>query len=200
MPLLPEQFLGCSQRSDAVGIFFAPASLGLDSSRFHSSLNKVSKRMKPESLPTKEAIENSDSWKLFRKFLAAKGLRVTNQRIAIFQAAFYTEEHYTAEDLLVIARELDKSVSRATVYRSLPILTESGLIKQVDIGKDHKFYLSNRNATTFKAQVICLDTDKILEVDAPFMEWYGRAVTEKLGLELVSQRLQIQARAAKPKS
>jgi len=148
-----------------------------------------------ESLhPSFEEIQNSDSWKLFRKFLSTRGLRVTHQRIAIFQAAFYSDDHYTAEDLLVESRVLDPSVSRATVYRTLPILTDSGLVKEVDIGKDYKFYMSNRNATTFKAQVICVDTDRIIEVDAPFMEWYGRAVTEKLGLQLVSQRLQIEAR------
>jgi Fur family transcriptional regulator, ferric uptake regulator len=144
--------------------------------------------------PSFDEIQNSDSWKIFRKFLTSKGLRVTHQRIAIFQAAFYSDDHYTAEDLLTAARSIDTSVSRATVYRSLPILTESGLVKEVDIGKDYKYYMSNRNATTFKAQVICVDTDRIIEVDAPFMEWYGRAVTQKLGLQLVSQRLQIEAR------
>ncbi|MCG8527042.1 MAG: transcriptional repressor [Opitutales bacterium] len=141
-----------------------------------------------------DALEQSDSWKIFRKFLGTKGLRVTHQRMAIFQAAFYEEDHYTAEELLEHARELDRSVSRATVYRTLPILTESGLVKEVDIGKDYKFYMSNRNATTFKAQVICVDTDRIIEVDAPFMEWYGKAVTEKLGMKVVSQRLQIEAK------
>ena len=141
-----------------------------------------------------EELQQSDSWEIFGKILSTKGLRVTHQRIAIFQVAFYSDDHYTAEELLTQARILDKSVSRATVYRTLPILTESGLIKEVDIGKDYKFYMSNRNATTFKAQVICVDTDKIIEVDAPFMEWYGRAVTEKLGMKVVSQRLQIEAR------
>jgi Fur family transcriptional regulator, ferric uptake regulator len=136
----------------------------------------------------------SDAWGVFHKYLIAKGLRITHQRKAIFEAAFNTEDHYTAEELLERARKLDRSVSRATVYRSLPILTESRLVKEVDIGKDYKLYLSNRNATTFKAQVICVETDKIIEVDAPFMEWYGRAVAEKLGMQVVSLRLQIEAR------
>jgi Fur family ferric uptake transcriptional regulator len=146
---------------------------------------------------SRETIESSESWKMFRKFLTTRGLRVTNQRIAIFRAAFYSEGHYAAEELLENARQMDRSVSRATVYRSLPILIESGLIKEVDIGKDYKLYHSNRNATTFKAQVICSDTNEIIEVDAPFMEWYGRAVTERLGMELVSQNLQIKARLVK---
>lgn len=130
----------------------------------------------------------------FREFLSSKGLRVTNQRLAIFDAAYQHEDHFTAEELLEAARAIDETVSRATVYRALPILTQSGLIREVDVGRDYKFYMANKNATTFKAQVICVETDKIFEIDAPFMEWYGKTVADKLGMEVVSQRLQVMAR------
>ena len=129
----------------------------------------------------------------FKEFLTSKGLRVTNQRIAIFDAAYGHPDHFTAEDLLDRAREIDDSVSRATVYRALPILTESSLIREVDVGRDYKFYMANRNVTTFQAQVICLDCDKIFEIDAPFMEWYGKTVADKLALNVESQRLQVTA-------
>ena len=59
----------------------------------------------------------------FKECLTSKGLRVTNQRLAIFDAAYGHPDHITAEDLLERAREIDDSVSRATVYRALPILT-----------------------------------------------------------------------------
>ena len=130
----------------------------------------------------------------FKEFLNSKGLRVTNQRMAIFDAAFGMEDHFTAEDLLEKARAVDSSVSRATVYRALPILTESNLIREVDVGRDYKFYMANRDTRTFQAQVICVDCDKIFEIDAPFMEWYGQTVASKLGLEVVDQRLQVSAR------
>ncbi len=129
----------------------------------------------------------------FKEFLTSKGLRVTNQRLAIFDAAYGHPDHFTAEDLLERAREIDDSVSRATVYRALPILTESNLIREVDVGRDYKFYMANKNATTFQAQVICLDCDKIFEIDAPFMEWYGKTVADKLSLNVESQRLQVTA-------
>ena len=133
----------------------------------------------------------------FKDFLSAKGFRVTNQRISIFEAAFQHVEHFTAEDLLDSSRKIDPSVSRATVYRTLPILVESNLIREVDVGKDFKYYMANRETKTFQAQVICVETDSIYEVDAPFMEWYGKAVTEKLGMVPISQRLQIVARPMK---
>lgn len=129
----------------------------------------------------------------FRKFLTQKGLRVTNQRLAIFDAAFAQKEHFTAEQLLDYARAIDDSVSRATVYRTLPIMTESALLREVDIGTGEKFYYPNSGGTTQVAQVVCLDCDKIFEISAPFMEWYGSTVSSKLGLTPVSQRLQVSA-------
>lgn len=131
----------------------------------------------------------------FKKFLVSKGLRVTNQRMAIFDAAFDLNDHFTAEDLLDRSRQLDDSVSRATVYRSLPILTESGLIREIDVGHDNKYYHSNRQTRTFQAQVICADCGKIFEVDAPFMEWYGKTVCDKLNMIPETQRLQVTARS-----
>lgn len=129
----------------------------------------------------------------FRQYLTQKGLRVTNQRLAIFDAAFDRKEHFTAEQLLDYARAIDDSVSRATVYRTLPIMTESALLREVDIGTGEKFYLPISGDCTQVAQVVCVDCDKIFEISAPFMEWYGSTVSSKLGLTPVSQRLQVSA-------
>lgn len=131
---------------------------------------------------------------LFKEYLDKHDLRVTGQRVAIFEAVFDQESHFTAEELLDKARAIDKSVSRATVYRTLPILLESGLMREVDIGKTLKFYLaSDPDEAIQQAQVICQDCDKIFEVPAPFMEWYGNSVSSRLGLTAVSQRLQVTA-------
>ncbi len=135
----------------------------------------------------------------FREYLTGKGLRVTNQRLAIFEAAFKNSEHFTAEDLLTHARAIDRSVSRATVYRTLPILTESELVREIDVGRDYKFYLASRGNHIEKAQVVDVESDKIYEIDAPFLEWYARSIAEKVGLEPISQRLQVQARPIRRK-
>ena len=138
-------------------------------------------------------VSNDASREKFRQYLTKKGLRVTNQRLAIYDAAFEQKDHFTAEQLLDYARVIDDSVSRATVYRTLPIMTESALLREVDIGTGEKFYLPITNNTTQVAQVVCVDCDKIFEISAPFMEWYGSTVSSKLGLTPVSQRLQVSA-------
>ena len=131
----------------------------------------------------------------FKSFLADRSLRVTGQRMAIFDAAFGTDssDHYTAEELLDRARIIDESVSRATVYRTLPIMTESGLLREIDIGKNLKYYAANPDQETQQAQVVCLDCDRIFEINAPFMEWYRNTVSSRLGLTPVAHRLQVHA-------
>lgn len=138
-------------------------------------------------------VSNDAAREKFKAYLATKGLRVTDQRLAIFEAAFAQKEHFTAEELLDHSRAIDDSVSRATVYRTIPIMTESALLREVDIGKNLKYYLPNADNNTQVAQVICMDCDKIFEISAPFMEWYGSSVSSKLGLTPVSQRLQVSA-------
>lgn len=129
----------------------------------------------------------------FQSYLGEQGLRVTNQRLAILDAAFAQKEHFTAEQLLDRARAIDDSVSRATVYRTLPLMTGSHLLREVDIGSGEKYYLPAGTGSTQVAQVVCVDCDRIFEISAPFMEWYGSTVSLKLGLKPVSQRLQVSA-------
>ena len=146
-----------------------------------------------QAVPSKTGKLN-EARETFKVFLGKKGLRVTSQRLAIFEAAFRHKDHFTAEELLEHARRIDRSVSRATIYRTLPILTESTLVREIDVGRDYKFYLASHGKHIDQAQVVDIESDKIYEIDAPFLEWYARSSAEKIGLEAISQRLQVQAR------
>ena len=147
-----------------------------------------------EPAPSPDGKQFTSAQETFKKYLAKNGLRMTSQRLAIFEAAFGQQEHFTAEDLLAHARKIDASVSRATIYRTLPILTESQLVREIDVGRDYKFYLASHGKRIDQAQVVDVESNKIYEIDAPFLEWYARSIAEKVGLEPISQRLQVQAR------
>ena len=139
-------------------------------------------------------MKNSTAPMNFGEVLASVGLRSTRPRLTIWEAAYYYEGHFTAEDLLVAARKLYSKISRATVYRALPDLIRSGILSELNVGRDFKYYESTRNAGTFKGHIVCTNCDKIIEFDAPFMDWYGRAIAEKNGLTFITQHLQITAR------
>jgi Fur family transcriptional regulator, ferric uptake regulator len=125
------------------------------------------------------------------QFLSQKGLRRTAQRTAILDAAFTTHDHYTAEDLLRMSRRRDATVSRATVYRTLALLNESGLLKELDLGKDHKYYDPNYTRHPNHHHIICNDCDKIVEFESEDIEKLESEITHKLGFSIGSQHLEI---------
>ena len=131
--------------------------------------------------------------KRFLEFLAQKGLRVTSQRQAIIETVFGTQQHFTAEQLLEWSRQRDKTVSRATVYRTLPLLTESGLVREMDFGKDCTFYDPNYAAHPRHNHIVCQDCEKIVEFESEKIEELENEISHRLGFSLRAQRLQITA-------
>ena len=137
------------------------------------------------------APEKLEAKQRFLDFLAQKHLRITSQRQAIVETVFGTDEHFTAEQLLEWSRERDKSVSRATVYRTLPLLTESGLVREMDFGKDYKFYDPNYADHPNHSHLICQDCDKIVEFESDKIARLESQISHELGFSIQTQRLQI---------
>lgn len=126
-------------------------------------------------------------------YMADKGLRITSQRKAIIDAAFSTSNHYTAEELLERAREVDSSVSRATVYRTLPVLVESGLLHELDLGMDHKYYDPNYATHPNHNHIICKDCGNIIEFEDHCLDVRESVVTSGLGFKTKAVKLSIEA-------
>jgi Fur family ferric uptake transcriptional regulator len=136
---------------------------------------------------------NKGAKQRFMDFLSRKQLRLTAQRMVIIDTAFSTDQHFTADQLLEWSRKRDRSVSRATVYRTLPLLTESGLVREMDFGKDHKFYDPNYAEHPHHNHLICQDCEKIVEFDSDQIEKLENEISHRLGFSLKSHRLQITA-------
>lgn len=129
----------------------------------------------------------------FFEFARRKKLRMTAQRQAIIDAAFDTDQHFTAEELIVWARRRDKSVSRATVYRTLPLLTESGMVREMDFGQDYKYYDPNYGENPNHNHIICQDCGKIIEFESKRISQMVKEVSKELGFTVKSHRVQLVA-------
>ncbi|MBI1178371.1 transcriptional repressor [bacterium] len=134
---------------------------------------------------------NQEAKKRFLDFLETKQLRMTGQRMAIIDTVFSTNEHFTADQLIEWSRERDHSVSRATVYRTLPLLTESGLVREMDFGKEYKFYDPNYADHPHHNHIICKDCEKIVEFESARIAELENEIVHKLGFSVSSQQLQI---------
>lgn len=129
----------------------------------------------------------------FLRFLEQKNLRMTSQRQAIIDTVFSTDQHFTAEQLLDWARKRDQSVSRATVYRTLPLLTESGLVHEMDFGKDYKYYDPNYADSPNHNHIICQDCERIVEFESDKIDKLQSEISQSLGFSLRAQQLRISA-------
>ena len=133
-------------------------------------------------------------------FMESNGLRLTTQRKAIIQAAFSTSEHYSAEVLLERARKIDPSVSRATVYRTLPVLVKTGLLREVDLGKDQTYYDPNYATHPNHNHIICLDCDKVIEFEDYCLDVRESVIAKNLGFRPGAVRLRIEGNCEEMKT
>lgn len=70
-----------------------------------------------------------DQVAIFEQFLLRKGLKLTTPRREILDAVFNLHEHFDAEQLHASLKDLKRRISLATIYRTLPLLAEAGLIQ-----------------------------------------------------------------------
>ena len=104
----------------------------------------------------------SEEQEVFLKHIQKKGLKRTSQRELILDVFLRTEEHLSNEDLYQLVKKEDPTVGQTTVYRTLKILTEAGLAREVRFGDGRTHYEHN-----YKHQhhdhMICSECGKIIE-------------------------------------
>jgi len=149
--------------------------------------------------PVTAAPANPAAKHRFLAYLRQRRRRLTAPRQAIIDTVFGTAEHFTADQLLAWARQRDRSVSKATVYRTLPLLTASGLVREMDFGEDRKFYDPNYAEHPNHRHIICEDCHKIFEFDSAQLSQLELGISRAMGFELRSQRLQLTGRCAELK-
>jgi Fur family ferric uptake transcriptional regulator len=119
----------------------------------------------------------------FEHFLSRRDLRLKEARAAIVEAALARAGHYPIEDLIADLRGRGIRGSKATVYRTLPLLIEAGIIKAAIVAGDTKSY-----ETIFGRQhhdhLICLRCGKIVEFEFEAFEILQREVAGRYGFRL----------------
>lgn len=126
-------------------------------------------------------------------FIKAKGLRNTPQRDAIVDFIFASDEHFTADDLWEKLRGTDARTSRATLYRTLSLLSEAGLLEEIDLGDGQTTYDPNFLEKPAHNHLVCVDCGKVIEFEDDHLEVLNDCVTRRLGFQPVKQSLRIEA-------
>jgi Fur family transcriptional regulator, ferric uptake regulator len=107
--------------------------------------------------------------KLFSEFLKTKGLKLTSPRRVILDTIFTYHQHFNVDALYDVIRKNHQNVSRATIYRTMPLLVESGLIKQSlrCQSKDHYEHIHGHDD---HLHFLCIKCGNIIEVGSKEIE------------------------------
>ena len=105
----------------------------------------------------------------FREFLATRKLRMTREREELLAAIFHAPRHFEAEDLIKTLKQRDGRVSRATVYRTLSLLEECGILRKSLFGHNRHFFESVVGRRHHD-HLVCIRCGKIQEFEEARIE------------------------------
>jgi len=122
--------------------------------------------------------EFQDEKAIFLTHIQKYGLRRTAQRDLILEVFLRTEEHLSSEDLYWLVEQEDPAVGHTTVYRTLKLLTEAGLAREVRLG-DGKTYYEHHYLHEHHDHMICTECGKVIEFYSPEIESLQDAMADK---------------------
>jgi Fur family ferric uptake transcriptional regulator len=120
------------------------------------------------------------------------GVRFTRQRKILLDLIDKTGDHLDAESLYQLAREADPKINRVTVYRTLKLLKEGGLVDELDLmhqaGEQH-FYETRRKQE--HAHVICLGCGKVEEYFGDPLQKLRKQIETLFAFQIVLARTEV---------
>lgn len=120
---------------------------------------------------------------------ADKGLRITKQRKVIAKVLGESEDHPDVEALHRRASRVDPNISIATVYRTLRLFEEAGILERHEFGDGRSRYEAASDA--HHDHLIDVETGDVIEFVDEELEELQRRIAEKLGFRLVDHRMEL---------
>jgi Fur family transcriptional regulator, ferric uptake regulator len=114
--------------------------------------------------------------------LQRAGLRRTAQRDLILEIFLKTEDHLTSEDLYQLVKQQDPTVGHTTVYRTLKLLTEAGLAREVRFG-DNKTYYEHHFKHEHHDHMICTNCGHVIEFYSAEIESLQDQMADNFGFQ-----------------
>ncbi len=130
-----------------------------------------------------------DKLELFRDFIKGNGLKSTRQRDDIATWFFGRNGHLSAEQIYREVKEIKPGIGFSTVYRTMKLLCEAGLVQERRFGRDTEALYEN--LSHHHDHCICNDCGRIIEFEDEKIEALQQLVARRFGFELASHRMEL---------
>jgi Fur family ferric uptake transcriptional regulator len=127
---------------------------------------------------------------VFRKYLKQKELKFTPEREVILEEVFTIHEHFDVEDLYQRLRDKEKYISRPTIYRTVSLLVDSGLVRKTIRQKERDYYEHIYGHEPHE-HLVCINCGKVIEFNEERVEKIVEEVARKYGFKLVEHKFEI---------
>jgi len=129
---------------------------------------------------------------VFRRYLKSRGLKYTNERADVLDAIIARDGVFEAEELLLELRRRSQRVSKATLYRTIHLLQDAGIIVQALFNsKQSHFQLIYGKQP--RDQMVCLKSGRLIEFQSEELIALRNRICKELGWTPVGHRFQIYA-------
>jgi len=128
---------------------------------------------------------------IFRKYLQKKGLRYTPEREQIIKEIFSTHDHFDVDTLYLRMRQKGLQISKASIYRLIPLLIEAGLIEEVFFEDGHMHY-EHIYGHEPHCHLRCIGCKRIEEFRDPYWPELEKMLQDKFGYKITNYKLEVQ--------
>ena len=124
----------------------------------------------------------------------AKNIRMTSQRQIIIQVIEESDDHPDVDQLYLRSVELDNTISIATVYRTVKLLEEAGLIERLEFGDGRSRY---EEAREHHEHLVDIETGEVHEFYNEELETLKTEIAREMGYDLIDHRLELYGKKRK---
>jgi Fur family ferric uptake transcriptional regulator len=128
---------------------------------------------------------------VFREYIRRRGLRQTQEREKILEEITRSHDHFDVDELHRRLWEKDRKISKASIYRTLPLLLDCGLIREVEFSEGHWHY-EHIYGHPHHCHLRCLSCGSVIEFEEPLLDQVQQNLAVAYGFIIKDHTLTVQ--------